>query len=51
MRKFNSGEIAPVSATYCEVDSQGKVLNCVEVKKGDRLPPLQSSKHYYELKD
>lgn len=49
MRKFNSGEIAPETATYCVIDSEGNVLKCVDVNKGDRLPPTESSHYHYEL--
>lgn len=36
--KFNPGETAPKTGTYNVVDSNGKVMNTAEVKKGQTLP-------------
>ena len=47
--KFNPGETAPKTGTYNVVDSNGKVMNTAEVKKGQTLPPTQSSKWHYEI--
>ena len=47
--KFNPGENAPKTGTYNVVDSNGKVMNTAEVKKGQTLPPTQSSKWHYEI--
>ena len=51
MQKFNSGDIAPYSATYVLVDEEGHVLNYYEIEKGDRLPSVTSSTHHYELRN
>ena len=42
--KFNPGETAPKTGTYNVVDSNGKVMNTAEVKKGQTLPPTQSKR-------
>lgn len=47
--KFNPGETAPKTGTYNVVDSNGKVMNTAEVKKGQTLPPTQNSKWHYEI--
>lgn len=47
--KLSSGMNAPKTATYKVVDEKGKVVNTVQVKKGSRMPPTQSSKNHFEL--
>ncbi|MBO5224638.1 MAG: hypothetical protein J6C23_09030 [Clostridia bacterium] len=49
MTKLNSGEIAPKTATYNVVASNGKVVNTVKVNKGDRMPPTQKADYHFEL--
>jgi hypothetical protein len=49
MTKLSSGEIAPKTATYNVVASNGKVVNTVKVKKGDRMPPPQKADYHFEL--
>ncbi len=51
MQKFNPGDIAPRSGRYSIVDGNGSHLDSVEVQKGNRLPPTQSSEYYYVLED
>ncbi len=51
MRKFNPGDIAPMTGKYSVVDKNGKVLDTINCDKGNRLPPTQSSEYYYELED
>lgn len=48
MAKWKPGEVAPKSGTYKVVDKSGKKVNTADVEKGQRFPPTQSSKHYYE---
>lgn len=47
MQKFNPGDIAPKTCKYCVCDKDGKVLDRIDVKEGDHLPPTQSSEYYY----
>ena len=49
MTKLSSGEIAPKTATYNMVASNGKVVRTVKVKKGDRMPPTPKADYYFEL--
>jgi len=51
MQKLNPGDIAPKSGSYKVLDSNGKKMNTVEVKKGNRLPPTQSSEYHYEFEE
>lgn len=51
MRKLNPGDIAPKTGYYKIIDSQGKTLDKVSVRKGDRLPPTQSKDYFYEVDD
>ncbi|MBQ2717684.1 MAG: hypothetical protein IJF75_03700 [Clostridia bacterium] len=51
MKKLNPGDVAPQSGRYNVLDSQGQVLDTIQVDKGNRLPPTQSSEYYYELSD
>lgn len=47
--RLNPGDNAPETAMYSVVDENGRVLDRVEVEKGNRLPPTQSSSYHYEL--
>lgn len=49
MKKFNSGETAPKSGSYKVVDSKGKVVNTVNMQKGDTLPPTQGKDNHFEI--
>lgn len=49
MKKVKSGENAPKSGTYKVVDSKGKTQYTVNVDKGDRMPPTQSSGNHFEI--
>lgn len=49
--KLEPGQYAPKTATYTVVDEQGKACGSVRVEEGQKMPPTQSSRHYYELKD
>lgn len=49
MRKFNIGDIAPVTAFYAVCNSRGEKLDMVKVTAGDRLPPCESRHFHYEL--
>ena len=47
-QKLNSGEIAPWSGEYNVISSNGRVVGTVNVSKGDRMPPTQSSGDHFE---
>lgn len=47
MKKYNPGDIAPQSGKYCVCDKNGKIMDKVDVEKGDHLPPTQSADYYY----
>ena len=47
MRKYNPGDIAPKTGKYSVCDKHGNVMDRVDVKEGDHLPPTQSSEYYY----
>ena len=49
MTKLNPGDNAPRTGTYNIVDKNGKKIGTVEVKKGNRMPPTQSSEYCYEF--
>lgn len=49
MNKLNPGDNAPQSGTYNILDKSGKKIGTVEVQKGNRMPPTQSSEYYYEF--
>ncbi len=49
MQKLNPGDTAPQTGCYNVVDKNGKVLDTITVKKGNRMPPTQSSDYYYEF--
>ena len=49
MTKLNPGDNAPKSGTYKILDGNGKKIGVVEVQKGNRMPPTQSSEYYYEF--
>ena len=49
MQRLNPGDIAPQTGCYNVIDGNGKVLDTVTVKKGNRMPPTQSSDYYYEF--
>lgn len=51
MTKFNPGDVAPVTGCYKVVDESGRKMNTVDVHKGDRLPPTESSSYHYEFND
>lgn len=49
MNKWNPGDVAPETSKYNVVDDKtGKKINVVDLKKGQRFPPTQSSKNHYE---
>lgn len=48
MGKWNPGDVSPATKTYNVVNKTGKKLNTVDVKKGQRFPPTQSSEYHYE---
>ena len=50
MTKFNPGDIAPKTAKYQVCDENGKVMDEIDVKEGDHLPPTQSENYYYTCK-
>ncbi|MFA5449483.1 MAG: YjzC family protein [Clostridia bacterium] len=47
--KLKSGEIAPKSGTYKEVAANGRVVNTIDVKKGNRLPPTQKAQSHFTI--
>lgn len=47
MHKFNPGDTAPETGSYSVMDGQGNRLDSVQVERGQRLPPVQSSEYYY----
>ena len=49
MTRLNSGEIAPKTGEYNVGASNGRVIGTVHVKKGDRMPPTQSSNNHFEI--
>ena len=49
MIKLSSGEIAPKTGKYNVITSGGKCVGSVHVKKGDRMPPTQSSNNHFEI--
>lgn len=49
MIKLSSGEIAPKTGVYNVVASNGRQIGTVRVKKGDRMPPTQSSNNHFEI--
>ncbi len=49
MIKLKSGEIAPKSGSYNVVNRNGKVVNSVNVNKGDTMPPTQSKQNHFEI--
>ncbi|MFR1565642.1 MAG: hypothetical protein ACLSUT_04300 [Christensenellales bacterium] len=49
MTKLTSGEIAPVSGTYNVINENGTMVGTVYVKKGDKMPPTQSSRDHFEI--
>ena len=49
MLKLSSGEIAPKTGAYNVVSHNGKHIGTVHVKKGDRMPPTQSSNNHFEI--
>ena len=51
MTKLNPGDNAPKSGTYAILNSKGKKIGTVQVQKGNRMPPTQSSEYYYEFED
>jgi hypothetical protein len=51
MQRLNPGDNAPKSGTYNILDGNGKKIGTVEVAKGNRMPPTQSSEYYYEFQE
>lgn len=49
MIKLKSGETAPKSGSYNVVSRNGKVINSVNVEKGETMPPTQSSGNHFEI--
>lgn len=47
--RLTSGEIAPKTGEYNVVSSNGRVVGKVHVKKGDTMPPTQSSSNHFEI--
>ena len=48
MKKLNPGDKAPKTGQFCVCNKSGKVMDTINVSKGDRLPPTQSSEYYYK---
>ena len=48
MSKWNSGDVAPETGKYSVVEKSGKKVNTVDLKKGQRFPPTQSSENHFE---
>lgn len=48
MSKWNPGDVVPETGKYKVVDGFGKKINTVDVKKGQRFPPTQSSENHFE---
>lgn len=46
--KYNPGDLAPVTGKYCICDSDGIVLDKIDVEAGDHLPPTRSEEFYYK---
>ena len=51
MTKLNPGDNAPKTGTYAILDGKGKKIGTVEMKKGNRMPPTQSSEYYYQFEE
>lgn len=49
--KLTSGKIAPKSGEYNIVNSNGKVVGTVRVKKGDRMPPTRHANSHFVIGD
>lgn len=49
MVKLSSGEIAPKTGVYNVIAPSGRHIGTVHVKKGDRMPPTQSSNNHFEI--
>ena len=49
MTKLNPGDNAPRTGTYSILDAKGKKIGSVEVQRGNRMPPTQSSEYYYQF--
>lgn len=50
MKKFISGQSAPKKGVYSEIAGNGRVINTVDMAKGDTFPPTQSSDNHFELR-
>lgn len=51
MMKLQAGEYAPKSGTYNVVDETGAHQYTVDMQKGEKMPPTQSSTYHYEMED
>ena len=51
MTKLNPGDNAPRTGSYAILDAKGKKIGSVEVQKGKRMPPTQSSEYYYQFEN
>lgn len=49
MTKLVSGQLAPVSGTYNVINENGTRVGTVYVKRGDKMPPTQSSNDWFEM--
>ncbi|MEG1528694.1 MAG: hypothetical protein RR248_06095 [Clostridia bacterium] len=49
--RLNPGDTAPQSGSYRVCDRNGKMVNTVTIKRGQTLPPTQTSGWYYEMND
>ena len=46
--QYKPGETAPKTGSYKMVNEQGKVINTVDVQKGQSFPPCPRSGCHYE---
>lgn len=48
MRRLNPGDLAPSTGNYAVCDANGRRMASVSVRRGEHLPPTQSSEYFYE---
>lgn len=48
-KRLTSGEIAPKTGEYNVISAKGRRIGTVRVKKGNRMPPTQSSGSYFQI--
>ncbi len=51
MIRLESGEYAPKTGTYDVVDEHGTRQYTVDMQKGEKMPPTQSSRYHYEYNE